>query len=233
MIIVLDVETLDINYNQICDIAWATVERNRITAIKNYIPLEHLARMAEGSFSKSKMSATMAEVANGNAIIKPWAEIAEELKQDFTEATYIYAYNASFDRSKVISINDALQTTAYGEFFKSAEIFDKWRDLWAWSSNTILFKKSFIDFCTAHNLRTPKKYCSTSAETTLKFINNDPDYVEAHTARQDVLDEFQIYLTIKKAIKREYAEICLDDEETNFKGKPFYNIKRLEDAINN
>ena len=71
MIIILDVETISFKYNEICDIAWALVDRNKIIARKNYIVQEHMAHMAEGNFSKSKMAITMQEVANGRAIIKP------------------------------------------------------------------------------------------------------------------------------------------------------------------
>lgn len=232
MVIILDVETISMEYNCICDIAWGLVERNKMTVKRNYIVLEHLAKMADGNFSKPKMAKTMSEVAKGRAIIKPYAEIMEILLNDIQNATYIYAYNAQFDRNAVIKTCKALQSE-YTEFFESANIFDKWRDLWAWASNTILYKKSFIDFCEVNGLVTAKGYCSTSAETALKFLKNDLDYVESHTALDDIEDEFQIYLAIKKEIKREFTEICLNEEQQNFKGKPFFTIDRLKKAMVN
>lgn len=232
MNIILDCETISKRYNCISDLAWACVERNKIKVIRNFIPAEHLAIMAkkDSEFSNPKMAATLAEVANGNAQILPWDEIMAILKEDCESASRIYAYNAQFDRNAIAKTCSALQS-AYTDYFTSTEYIDKWRDLWAWSANTILYKKSFIDFCTAHNLRTPKGFCSTSAETTLKFIRNNPTYVEAHTARADVLDEYEIYCTIKKEIKREFDEICKDEDAQNFKGKPFYTIQKLENAM--
>jgi hypothetical protein len=227
MNIILDCETITHDYNCICDLAWAIVKRNKIVTVKNYIVAEHMERMTTGNFSAPKMGATMKEIANGNAIVADWQEIMEELYSDIQQANNIYAYNASFDRNAIIKTCKALQS-GYTEIFESAEIFDKWRDLWAWSTNTILYKKSFIDFCEAHGLVTEKGNCSTSAETCLKFILNNPDYVEQHTARADVLDEFTIYQAIKRETKKEFAEIVPKDKD--FKGT-WHNIKRLRTAI--
>lgn len=230
MNIILDCETISKKYQCISDLAWALIERNKIVALKNFIPVEHLSIMADGEFSGPKMAETMAEVTKGRAVIAPWNQIMEVLRADCEKAKRIYAYNAAFDRNATARTCKALRSE-YTEYFTSATYTDKWRDLWAWSSNTILYKKSFIDFCEAHGLKTPKGFCSTSAETTLKFIRNNPAYVEQHTARADVLDEFEIYLNIKKEIKREYDELCKDEDATGFKGKPFYTIKKLENAM--
>lgn len=233
-VLILDVETISFEYNCVCDIAWGIAERNRLTTRKDYIVQEHLAQMAEGNFSKPKMAKTMQEVASGRAKIMPFDQIMNELAHDFVKAKYCYAYNATFDRNAIIKTCKALQSK-YVEFFDRQASFDKWRDLWAWASNTILYKKSFIDFCEANNLLTEKGFCSTSAETTLKFLKKDLNYVESHTALDDIEDEFLIYLAIKKEIKREFEEICLDETEhkNSFKGKPFFNIARLKKAINN
>ena len=230
MNIILDCETISFDYNCICDLAWALVSRNKVVTVKNFIVAEHLEKMATGNFSQPKMAKTLAEVTKGNAIIKAWDEIMGELLQDMNNANNVYAYNANFDRNAIIKTCKALQSE-YTEQVETANFFELWRDLWAWASNTILYKKSFIDFCEAHNLKTEKGYCSTSAETCLKYIRNNPDYVEEHTARADVLDEVEIYQTIKRAVKREYSDICPTDEQQNFKGKPFYTIDRLKKAM--
>lgn len=230
-VLILDCETIDMKYNFICDLAWGIVDRNQLRTTKNFIVQEHLAKMAMGGFSEPKMAATMAEVANGNAVIKPYREIMAELKADMEQVKYAYAYNASFDRDKVIKTCQVLQLSEYTEYFSKAEIFEKWRDLWAWASHTILYKKSFLDFCEVNELTTPKGFYSTSAETCLKYLRNDPTYEEKHTALADVRDEFEIYLAIKKSMKKEYHEICHEDQATNFKGKPFYTIEKLRKAF--
>jgi hypothetical protein len=226
--IILDCETISFEYNKICDLAWAVVQRNKVVTLKNYIVAEHMAVMATGNFSAPKMVATMQEVAKGNAIVAPWQEIMEDLYSDIQQANGIYAYNAAFDRNKIIETCKALQSP-YTEVFESAEVYDKWRCLWAWATNTILYKKSFIDFCEAHGYVSEKGNHKTSAETCLRFIRKDTEYTEQHTARADVLDEFEIYLTIKKAVKREFSDAVPDSND--FKGT-WHNIKRLNIAIN-
>lgn len=233
-VLILDVETISFDYNCISDIAWGIAERNKLITSKNFIVQEHLAKMSEGNFSKPKMEKTMQEVVDGRATIAPYSVIMQELQKDFNNAKYCYAYNANFDRNAIIKTCKALQQTAISDFFESTANFDKWRDLWAWASNTILYKKSFIDFCEANELMTEKGFCSTSAETTLKFLKKDLEYVESHTALDDIQDEFLIYLAIKKEINREFNEICLDDSDyrASFKGKPFFTIAKLKKAIN-
>ena len=230
MIMVLDCETLDMQYNFIYDLAWAKVERNKIVDVRNFLVKEHLSRMATGSFSKEKVGATMDELSNGNAEIKSWAEITAILADDMSAAKHIYAYNAPFDRGKVSATCGALQVSS--EFFDSSAIFDKWRDLWAWASNTILYKKSYLDWCNAHGYLTDKGNFKTSAEVAIKFIMNDTDYVEKHTARADVLDEYEIYKAIKREVKREFSETCTAEEDGyKWKISPSYHIKRLNQAI--
>ena len=227
--LILDCETIDLKYNFICDLSWAIVSKNKIIAVKNYIVQENLDRMATGSFSGAKMSATMAEVKNGNAEIKSYSEICAELASDLEMANYVYAYNASFDRGKIIATAKSLQLPEWAEHFEKIENFDKWRCLWAWATNTILYKKSFIDWCEVNGQISEKGNCKTSAETTLKFIMNDLDYVEQHTARADVLDEFIIYLACKNMVKKEFGDRVLDDR--NFKGT-WHNIAKLKKAFN-
>jgi DNA polymerase III epsilon subunit-like protein len=226
MNIILDCETMTINHD-ICDIAWALVDRNKILKVKNFIVKEHLSLMAKGQFSAPKMAQTMAEVANGNAIIAEWDEIAAELLDDMDRANNFYAYNAAFDRTALIKTSKLLQSEFTAEF-ENSDRYDKWRCLWAWATNTILFKKSYIDWCEVNGFVSEKGNTKTSAETCIRFIRNDPEYIEAHTARADVLDEFEIYLTIKRAVKREFTDEVPDPD--SFKGT-WHNVARLKKAI--
>ena len=231
MVIVLDCETIDRVYNAISDISWAIVERNKIKEIKAFVPRETIAEQSKGEFSAPKLFATMQEVANGNATVKSWIDICAEMLEDFNKATRIYAYNAPFDRGAIIRTGQILGIEGTVSPFENEKIFNKWRDLWAWAANTILYKKSFIDFCTANNLLTEKGNISTSAETCLKFIRKDLNYEEKHTARADVLDEIEIYLTIKKEVKKDYNETAQDyDAQCNT--SPYLRIKKLRTAIN-
>jgi len=226
MNLILDTETMTVNHD-ICDIAWAVVDRNKIVTVRNFIVKEHLSQMATGQFSAPKMGLTMAEVANGNAEIAPWDYIMNELLATIAVCNNVYAYNASFDRTAIIKTCKLLQSEFTAEV-ESPEVYDKWRCLWAWATNTILFKKSYIDWCEVHGFVSDKGNTKTSAETAIRFIRNNPEYIEAHTARADVLDEFEIYLTIKRAVKREYSDAVPDPD--SFKGT-WHNVARLKKAM--
>lgn len=229
-IVVLDTETIGIKNSWCYDISWGVLKRNKIIAIKSYLVKELLGEVPTGDFSADKFKDTMSDIAENRTVIKSAHEIFEELLEDLEEAKFVYAYNANFDRGHLI------KTAEHLKLFETAEdltaLDAKWRDLWAWASNTILYKKSFIDFCEENNLITPKGYCSTSADTCLKYIYQDMKYSEKHIALYDVLDEIQIYLTIKEAVKSE-CKTMLDLENSGFfKGKPFYTIEKLKKAMN-
>lgn len=230
MPIILDVETIDKNYQFIYDIAWGVIKMNKLVKTRNYIVLENLSKMAEGCFSKEKTAVTMKEVVDGNAEILPFNDIMKILVNDFKKESYVYAYNGDFDRRAIINTCKHFKSS-YTEFFEKEENFNKWRCLWAWASNTIIYKKSYIDFCEANKLMTPKGYHSTSAETVLKYLLNDLNYVESHTALKDIKDEFKIYLAIKKETGRDYQNVLVEENKLNFQGKPFFTIKKLERAI--
>jgi hypothetical protein len=141
-------------------------------------------------------------------------------------ANYVYAYNASFDRGKIIATANELKLPDIAETFKGFN--EKWRCLWAWATNTVLYKQSFITFCEDNGFMTEKGNCKTSAEIALKFLTADIDYVEQHTALADIMDEYLIYLEIKKAVKAESKQPVLHEDD--FRGS-WHNIAKLKKAI--
>lgn len=229
--VILDCETVSIKNNIICDIAWIVISKNRIIKQVNYIVSELLPEMPKGDFSGDKLIPTLAEVANGRAEFKPWLEIAKELAADLQAAEYAYAYNMAFDRGKISETSKKLGYPQIAEWFDRPKIFGKWVDLWLLASHTIMYRKSYIDFCAENGLLTPKGFCSTTAETCLRYMGRGLTYTEKHTALEDVLDEYEIYLEIKRILGKELGKSELGTVKNDFKGKPFYNVKRLQDAM--
>jgi hypothetical protein len=72
-------------------------------------------------------------------------------------------------------------------------------DLWGLSCIYLLNNDKYREFCYKNNLSTQsKKFFSTTAESTYKFISQNADFVENHTALEDVEIEVEIFKKIMK-----------------------------------
>lgn len=96
-----------------------------------------------------------------------------------------YAYNSSFDE-KVFNFNC--------DFFKVINPFDNVNifDIRGMVHNKIAYNPDFQIFCETHNLFTESGNYSTTAETIYKYITNQIDFVEEHTALADSEIETEI-----------------------------------------
>lgn len=109
--------------------------------------------------------------------------------------THLLAYNLGFDIR-------ALRYTAkkYGHI----EInFDKFIliDIMRIAIETIINTDKYRTFCRKNNEYTPKGYYKTSAETVYRYINNDYNFIESHTALSDCYCEYSIFMKCLKQKK--------------------------------
>ena len=77
--------------------------------------------------------------------------------------------------------------------------------LWQESCQLFAKRRGYVAFCLNNNLLTPALNFSTSAETMFKYLSGNVDYIEPHTALEDILTcELHIFNAMKrqkKAIK--------------------------------
>ena len=101
--------------------------------------------------------------------------------------THILAYNLSFD------IN-ALNKTS--EKFTGRKMsFDNYKlvDVMRVAIETILMTEKYKEFCRKNGEITEKGNYKSSAETVYRYINNDNDFIEDHTALSDCYCEKAIF----------------------------------------
>lgn len=98
-----------------------------------------------------------------------------------------YAYNSSFDE-RVFAFN----SNWYGCMnpIETLPIFD----IRGYVHREIAFTEEYQEFCDEHELYTEAGNYSTSAETVFRFLLDDPDFVEEHTALEDSRIELEILL---------------------------------------
>ena len=142
--------------------------------------------------------------------------ICQEMIRDFNkyEVSSAYAYNSPFD--------DNVFTTNC-DWYKCANPFDNIPifDIRGYVHN-FLINDEYLSFCEKHSCFTEQGNYSTTAENVYRYITNNIDFVEEHTALADSLIELEILLaTIEKGA--EY--------ETNYKVK-FSIPRKVEKTMN-
>lgn len=80
-------------------------------------------------------------------------------------------------------------------------------DLWGLSCKHLLDNDDFRQFCADNNYHTSsKKFFSTTAETSYRFLMNDTEFIESHTAIDDVDIETEIFKKIIEKTKNKYEK---------------------------
>lgn len=149
--------------------------------------------------------------------LEKFGYICQQMIRDFNnfDVTCAYAYNSPFD-DKVFNFNC--------EWFKCINPFESLPiyDIRGNVHSVIATTKDYQEFCEANNLFTESGNYSTTAESLYRYISNNTDFEEEHTALSDSLIE----LAILKATIKEGAEY--DKEYTALKSIPRYYEKTLE-----
>lgn len=163
---------------------------------------------------------------NGDIILTDWNAAIETLIDDLQEVDAVGAYNAMFDFKKAITFTERYINALYSEdydkweqrqrasantiiqgqvtpsnldlsVFRIRDFEKPIFDLWGLACDNLLNNDNFRDFCDELSLYTQsKQYYSTTAETAYKFITNNVNFQEAHTAINDADIEADIFTAI-------------------------------------
>lgn len=195
-ILLLDTETTgDITKPLVFDIAYAIIDINGNIQMKRNVLIKEIYTnyyLMQQSYYKFFDKYTI--LGNRHQIdIVTFKEFVKEFK--FYIAQYniatIMAYNVQFD------INAINHTARYLHSYNvfSPFIFD-YKCLWAAWNSSIALTPSYYTFCMQNGF-VGKKTIRTNAETAIRFIMDNVNYIESHTAMDDVLDELKIYQFLK------------------------------------
>lgn len=133
---------------------------------------------------------------NGEVPVVPMEIAINELLNDKEKyhAT-LFAYNSPFDLNK---INETLK------FVGSELKIDEIVDIRPMTSNTIINKK-YMRFVKENNYISPTGIPQTKAETMYRYLTQNTDFIENHTALSDSIIELEILRAIlRKHQKRQY-----------------------------
>ena len=154
--------------------------------------------------------------------------ICQEMIRDFKyhQVELAFAYNSGFDE-KVFEYNC--------EWFKCNNPFDNLeiKDIMNYVHTFVAFTQAYQEFCDTHSLYTESGNYSTTAESVYKYITQDIDFVEEHTALADSEIELEVlnyclqqgatldgnykrYSSIPRKVERNLTIIDTQGQEHNF-----------------
>lgn len=101
---------------------------------------------------------------------------------------YVMAYNTSFDLCKT----DCRTLIENREFI----------DIYQMAYEVMAKRTSYKKYCEKHGFLTKKGNPKCSVEVMYGYLNNDPHFIEEHTAFSDALNEKEIFVKCAKAKKK-------------------------------
>ena len=108
----------------------------------------------------------------------------------------VFAYNVNFD---IRALNNTSTVLTGQKFFNDGLML---RDIWSMASCALMSTRKYFDFAMSHSLVTEKGNLKTSAEACFQFLTDNAQFIEDHTALEDVEIEYEILLACKRKKKK-------------------------------
>lgn len=197
-ILTFDTETISVDKPFCYNIGWIirSTENWEVLCKKDYVVKQFWENkpLFETAYYAKKKDLYIRALRGKRAIIKYYGFIMQDLIKDIEkyEVEYSYAYNSPFD-SRVLDFNC--------DWFKCSNPLDymKLIDIRA-LINPIVFSEEYKKFCMDNNLLTDNGNLQANAESLTRFVRQNLDFQEEHTALSDSIIESDIlkYLVEKE-----------------------------------
>ena len=213
MYLVIDTETCntleqpipyDIGY-AICDKFGEVYLRKSFVVAEMF--LDHKDLMQSAYFA-DKIPMYWEDIKNGKRVVKSAMNIRKEIHKDMKnfKVTKVGAYNMGFDKRALNNLIRYTSKSFVRWFFPfGTEFFC----IWHMACQVLMDTTSYIKFAKANKLYTPSDNILTNAECCYKWLKDKVDFVESHTALEDVEIEVEImarcYATHRKMDKKPYS----------------------------
>lgn len=191
-ILVFDTETVDVEHAFCYNVGYTIVNiETREKLIKRDYVIEQVwenKMLFSTAYYAEKKQLYINALRGRKATIKHWGHTMQRMIKDIQEynVEFAYAFNSPFD-VRVFDFNS--------EWFKSSNALDYVQTIDIRGLiNKLLFSDEYKAFCEENGYYTESGNYSGNAETLTKFIRQDIDFVEDHTALSDSLIEADIIL---------------------------------------
>lgn len=217
-ILIFDTETVDVEHAFCYNVGYVILDlETKEKLLKRDYVVEQVwenKMLFSTSYYADKKNLYVSALRGRRATIKHWGHIMQRMIKDIQDfgVEYTYAFNSPFD-VRVFDFNS--------EWFKSSNALDYVKTIDIRTLiNPLVFSSEYKEFCETNNLFTESGNYSANAESITKFITNNVNFVEDHTALSDSLIEADIILYM---IENYGVDI------TNDKGKVYATIPREQE----
>lgn len=198
--IILDTETTtttNAKGNIVYNVGFCIVDGTKILETMDIVIAEvFYSDMMKAAYYYDKRESYLEAIASGDVIVLPvieaWKLINAKIKQYKIKS--LYAFNAGFDKNALDSTVRYYSNNFVTDFFPSNMTI---KCLWSASGSTICATKKYVRFCLDNGFISEKGNPRTSAEIVYRYLTQNIDFVEEHTALADALIEFAILQAIK------------------------------------
>jgi hypothetical protein len=213
LFLVIDTETCntieqplpyDIGY-AICDRQGNIYKENSFIVAEMFIDHKDLMKSA---YFAEKIPHYWEDLKNGKRVMKSIFNIRKEILADMKEYNIrkVGAYNMGFDKR---ALNNVIRYCSHSFIRWFFPFGTEYFCIWNMACQTLLNTTSYVRFAMNNGLESEKGNLLTSAESCYKWLKNKLEFVESHTALEDVKIEIDImakcFSTHKKMDKKIYS----------------------------
>lgn len=177
------------------DCGWGVVDKNgTVYETKSFVNADIFCGekdLMKSAYYSKKIPQYWEDIKNGKRVLTSWYNIRKALLETIEKygITEIYAHNMRFDYGTLNQTQRWLTKSKYRNFFpRNVEICDTLK----MARDVIAKMPTYKKFCADNGFMTKNNQVRLTAEVLYRFITKDIDFVESHTALEDVLIEKEI-----------------------------------------
>ena len=194
--LIIDTETTGTIDDPICyDIGFAVIDENGTTYEKGSFVVADVFlddELMSDAYFKEKIPQYWEDIKNGSRQLRKFSSINFLIRKIMTEQniTTVIAHNARFDYRSTNLTKRYITSSKYRYFFPyGTEIWDTLK----MSREILKDDEEYRKFCVENNFVTSRNQNRYTAEIIYRFLTNDLQFIESHTALEDVMIEKEIF----------------------------------------
>ncbi len=203
------------SYTLVYDIGWAIIDKKgNVYRTRSFVVddiFNHEKELMDSAYYSNKIPQYLEDIKIGTRKVVSWYKVKLVLKMDMEEfgTNVVICHNARFDDNAVKITERYVTKSKYRYFFPiNTEVWDSLK----MATDTIGQQKSYINFCKDNGYMTKHKTPRPrlTAEILYRYLNQDDNFIESHTALEDVMIEKEIvascFRTHKKMRKKLWGD---------------------------
>ncbi len=194
--LIIDTETANDIENPLCyDFGFAVIDKlGNVYEKGSYVIADIFLdpTIMASAFFADKIPNYENDIANGSRILRKWKTIQRIVKDVMAQydITKVVAHNVRFDYLSTATTQRYLTSSKYRYFFPYGT---RYIDTLKMARETFGKDQNYIEFCKTNNYLCKNGSPRFTAEIVYRFIKGNNEFIESHTALEDVMIEKEIF----------------------------------------